>query len=291
MEGHDFLGQPSVVWKVPFHYDGTGQSAIATNYIGYGDWDGASGTLHAPDSSIVTNKDGSGSGRLTDVNDGADVYRAKVVVGNCGGTLPDGGVSPPDGGGGPLPGCSPPDPVQSVVITPDQTSIQVEFTAPTTGSPANRFAVRYRSGSQPITEDDFSTATAAPSAVGDPGERVTATLSPLSRDSSYTVAVRGIAPCGSPGAVVSLNTQTLKPKFVTLSGCFIATAAYGSPLEEHVNDFRAFRDKHLLTNPAGRLATAVYYALSPPVAGAIAANDGLRTLARHALEPIARLVR
>jgi hypothetical protein len=291
-EGHDFLGQPSVVWKVPFHYDGNGASAISTSYVGYGDWDGSSGTLHPPDSSIVTNMNGTGSGRLIDVNDGTDVYRAKVVVGSCtGGMLPDGGVSPPDGGGGTLPGCAAPVQVDNLVVVPDQTSLQVQFNAPTSGSLANRFAVRYRSGNTPITDDDFSTATAGPSAVGDPGDLVTATITPLSRDTTYTVAVRGIAPCGSPGPVMSMQTQTLKPKFVTLSGCFIATAAYGSPLEQHVNDFRKFRDQHLLSNPAGRLATAVYYAFSPTVAGVIAANEDLRALARRALEPLAGLIK
>jgi len=294
-EGHDWIGQPSVAWKVPFHYDGTGQSAIATSFAGYGDWDGATGTLHAPDGTIVTGKNGSGAGRLIDVSDGADVYRAKVVVGNCmGGMLPDGGVTMPTGGsdgGTVMPGCMAPDPVPDLVLVPDQTSIQVQFTAPSTGTPANRFSVRYRTGNQPITDDDFASATAAPSAVGDPGQQVTATLSPLTRSTLYTVAVRGIAPCGAASSVVSQTVQTLKPKFVTLSGCFIATAAYGSPLEKHVVDFRTFRDQHLLNNPAGRLATAIYYAFSPPLANAIASDEALRALARRALDPISVLLR
>jgi hypothetical protein len=290
-EGHDFLGQPSVVWKVPFHYDGNGRSAIAADYSGYGDWDGATGMLHPPDGTIMTGKDGSGAGRLLAYNDGTDVYRAKVVVGNCGGMLPDGGVFAPgmDGGTTP-PNCAAPDPVENLTLVPDQTSIAVQFTAPTTGSPANRFSVRYRGGSMPITDADFDSATAAPSVVADPGASVSATITPLERLQPYTVAVRGVSPCGAASPVVSASTETLKPKYVTLSGCFIATAAYGSPLEKHVVDFRAFRDHHLLTNPAGRLATAVYYAFSPPLAGVIAANDGLRTLARRALAPIASLV-
>jgi hypothetical protein len=119
---------------------------------------------------------------------------------------------------------------------------------------------------------------------------VSTTISPLTRLQPYTVAVRGISPCGASSPVVSMSTETLKPKYVTLSGCFIATAAYGSPLEKHVADFRSFRDRHLLTNPAGRLATAVYYAFSPPLAGVIASNDGFRALARRALAPIARLM-
>jgi hypothetical protein len=284
-EGHGFLGQPSIVWKVPFHYDGTGQSAITSSYAGYSTWDGSDGVLHSPDGTITTGTPGSGAGRLAMVTEGIDVYQAKVVVGNCGGTLPtDGGVFAPDGGANA--NCKPPDPVQGIMLSPDQTSITVSFVAASSGPAANRFAVRYRRGTQPIADADFDTALAAPSAAGNPGDTVSATITPLDRATDYTVAVRAVAPCGTAGEVVSASTQTLQPKFATLHGCFLATAAYGSPLEQHVASLRAFRDRHLLTNPAGRLVTAIYYALSPALASAIASDEGLRALARRAIAPL-----
>jgi hypothetical protein len=46
------------------------------------------------------------------------------------------------------------------------------------------------------------------------------------------------------------------------------------------------RDRVLLTNPLGRLAVASYYALSPPIAGAIASDERLRAGARALLRPI-----
>jgi hypothetical protein len=68
--------------------------------------------------------------------------------------------------------------------------------------------------------------------------------------------------------------------------CFIATAAYGTPLAEDIEVLRQFRDEYLLTNPAGRLAVSLYYTSSPPLADYISKNEGLRAITRVALEPI-----
>ena len=68
--------------------------------------------------------------------------------------------------------------------------------------------------------------------------------------------------------------------------CFIATAAYGTPLAEDIEVLRQFRDEYLITNPAGRLAVSLYYGSSPPLADYISKHEGLRALTRMALEPI-----
>jgi len=68
-------------------------------------------------------------------------------------------------------------------------------------------------------------------------------------------------------------------------GCFIATAAFGSPLEKHVKILRNFRDKHLMTNKAGRMFVAFYYKNSPPVADFISKNIVTKFLVRAALMP------
>jgi hypothetical protein len=72
-------------------------------------------------------------------------------------------------------------------------------------------------------------------------------------------------------------------------GCFIATAAYGSAQESQVLRLRAFRDRFLLTHPAGRAFVRLYYAWSPPLARFIAPSDGLRFLTRCALLPLVGL--
>ena len=52
--------------------------------------------------------------------------------------------------------------------------------------------------------------------------------------------------------------------------CFVATAAYRSPLHPAVRLLRDFRDRRLLTNGIGRAFVAAYYRWSPPAARAIA---------------------
>jgi len=70
-------------------------------------------------------------------------------------------------------------------------------------------------------------------------------------------------------------------------GCFIATAAYGTPAAKQIDVLREFRDEVLMESVAGRQLVALYYWLSPPVADVIARSTPLRTLVRELLvDPI-----
>jgi uncharacterized repeat protein (TIGR01451 family) len=68
--------------------------------------------------------------------------------------------------------------------------------------------------------------------------------------------------------------------------CFIATAAYGSPLEPHVQALRDFRDRHLRRSALGRAFIRLYETYSPPLAEVIARHSSLRLAARAALTPL-----
>jgi subtilisin family serine protease len=69
-------------------------------------------------------------------------------------------------------------------------------------------------------------------------------------------------------------------------GCFIATAAFGSPLHPNVKELRLFRDRHLLTNSAGRAFVNFYYKYSPSLAEIIRGNNYLRFAVRIMLAPL-----
>ncbi|HKC64658.1 MAG TPA: CFI-box-CTERM domain-containing protein, partial [Pyrinomonadaceae bacterium] len=74
--------------------------------------------------------------------------------------------------------------------------------------------------------------------------------------------------------------------------CFIATAAYGSPLAPEVILLSRFRDDVLLNSMLGRAFVSSYYRVSPPLASLIARVDCLRAMIRHLfLAPILRLLR
>lgn len=73
------------------------------------------------------------------------------------------------------------------------------------------------------------------------------------------------------------------------SGCFIATAAYGTSMEPEVQKLRWFRDDYLLTNAPGRLFVKGYYAISPPIADLIRGHEWLRAFVRWHLHPIVAL--
>ena len=64
------------------------------------------------------------------------------------------------------------------------------------------------------------------------------------------------------------------------SPCFIATAAYGTPLHRDINILRKFRNEVLTTNAPGEALVEAYYSTSPPIANALAANSDLRALVR-----------
>jgi endonuclease YncB( thermonuclease family) len=70
------------------------------------------------------------------------------------------------------------------------------------------------------------------------------------------------------------------------AGCFIATAAYGSPIAPHVMILRQFRDKYLITNKLGRGFVNLYYFYSPDLDEFNSKHETLKAVTRICLLPI-----
>jgi len=77
----------------------------------------------------------------------------------------------------------------------------------------------------------------------------------------------------------------------TVTDCFIATAAYGTPLAEELDVLRNFRDTVLLRNEFGSWLVSQYYRFSPRAGSAISKHEVSRIFIREAIiKPIVRLV-
>lgn len=273
--GHDILGQPSVVYAVPIVLDGLLRTATTDGWVGYGDWDGATGTIHPPDGTIA-DVDGSGAGRLLHVSDANGRWRVKVTTAGCD-------------------GCRPPAAPTALTARAADTTLTLSFAAPQYTDAFDqpiRYEIRYQP-ERPLDDASFASGIPAdqPPLPAAAGQQQTATLTGLKGQTLYYVGVRAINTCGQPGPGSFTSATTVAQRFVTLHGCFIATAAYGSPMANDVALLRRWRDLDLLPSPLGRLFVASYYALSPPLAGAIDSDERLRGAAREALRPLVALAR
>jgi len=77
----------------------------------------------------------------------------------------------------------------------------------------------------------------------------------------------------------------MKPPSTSSNTCFIATAAYGTPMAEEIQILREFRDRYLLPNQVGQDLVDLYYKVSPPIAAFITEHPSLKPIVRVGLLP------
>jgi hypothetical protein len=106
---------------------------------------------------------------------------------------------------------------------------------------------------------------------------------------THYIGIQAVS-CGVPGEIATTTVTTTAITFTTVSPCFVATAAYGSPLAAEVGTFRRFRDRHLMSNALGRALVDVYYEHGPQAAEALEQHPWLKSAARAFLTPLAALL-
>jgi len=277
MYGVPYVGQPSVVYKVPFKIAGSETIATTDTYAGYAD-PARPGVLHAPDATITSNVANSGASRLLLTSKSGEMYRVRVDA------RPESDF------------ISPGAPGEMVVSDPQSSAATLTFTAPGDDGmigTVKGYEVRYLAGDTPITADNFADAheLAFTAAIAPPGQPQALTMKDLLPETEYTVAVRAFDDCHNISAITSATFTTAARKSGQVDACFIATAAYGSLLANDVDMLRRFRDQLLKRSVLGELAVETYYTFGPSVAGVVGESDLLRTTARDILNPIVDRVR
>ncbi len=322
--GYAYRGQPSVVYSIPFVLGPGGGSFTASRPIGYAALDGETGDM-TPMSPIITDDPGgtpgSGADRLRLMADGARVHVSVVATNVCTsddpppecGTECDATHPCPDGFVcGPDLACvgfcdldMAPAEVSDFLVSehPDEKHSHqwavIRFTIPESSRGIARYDVRV--GEEPIVDEaSFMLARPAVAAEidsvelrvpvdGAAGDEVRVEIGGLAPQTTYYVAARAVDVCNDESPIATGVITTTEIHFTTVSPCFVATAAWGTPLAGEVGSLRRFRDRHLATNALGRAFVDAYYTVGPLVADAIRDDETLRAAARVALTPIVRL--
>ncbi len=95
-------------------------------------------------------------------------------------------------------------------------------------------------------------------------------------DPSTGTAAQQLQYTATPGEVIGLLDK---------QKCFVATAAFGSPMNNHVQNLRNFRDRFLLKNYFGKRFVRFYYLNSTSWARYIEDHPALKPVVRAALWP------
>lgn len=289
--GYPFRGQPSVVYRVPFRL-GVSERFFADQPAGYGSVDGtdpAPGEMHEMDGAISNDPliaPGSGADRLRMMPVAA--YRLELEVRDrdfCQSYAP------------------PAAPLEVVAepFTDPKHSHQwghLRFVVPTSGLAIAKYEVRYSTGE--IRADDASSFIQGLPAVAaaiksealmvpvdqPPGSTVAVDFGGLAPETHYWIGVRAVDVCNRAGPAGVAQITTTKVSFTQLSGCFIATAAWGSAVENQVHAMRQVRDRLHPASALFAVVTDLYYRSGPAAADALRLSDSARVLVRRLLGPL-----
>jgi hypothetical protein len=279
------IGQPSVIYRIPFQIGAASIPPTATAAaIGYGDWTGADGDVRPIDDQLSATP-GSGSSRLRLEEGPGGMGRVQLRE------VPCAPIDCATASALEVPRIDAPLTIQgatSAMFTFRQVGDQG-------GGPVIAYDLRTTSVPQTfltqVDETQFMKWIPAPApAVAAPDSLSTVTLTDLAPLTGYAIALRAKGACGwsSPGfARVSTGPAVYKK----LSGCVIATAAYGSALEPDVALLRHARDAAASRSDMARLVASLYSNSAPPLAQLIARSETARAVVRVLLRPVVAITR
>lgn len=104
----------------------------------------------------------------------------------------------------------------------------------------------------------------------------------------YRGALLACPYCRTP---YSYHPSTSRPQNRQNEGCFIATAAYGTPFTKEINILRLWRDDVLKSHFLGLEFIKIYYRISPSIANIISENNFFRKATRLLLTPITTIIK
>ena len=272
------FGQPSVIYQVPIHIDlvsGTAAQTAVSQIAGYGDWSGASGVINRPDATISTTDLGSGAARLLQTEGPGGSGRVHVTLEPCLGCTP-----------------LPPAPSEVTDLAPvdgglTATAAALSFSnAQSNGGPVWSYQIRYKAGTS-MTDGDFAQAISVQQVQpGSPGSPASFSIPGLRPSTQYVVGVRAVDGCGQTSAITESTFVTPVMHFTQLSGCFVATAAWGSALGPQVRALRRVRDRLRPASVLFAAATDLYYRSGPAAAEVLGRSDTARAVVRRFLGPV-----
>jgi hypothetical protein len=235
-----------------------------------------------PRDATITADPGSGEARLLPITTPAGTGRVHVALEQC----------------APIT-CDPPPPAPTVVSDLHVAAEDIMATgavarflqASANGAQVMGYEIRYRAAqAATLSDTEFQDATRAPLvAPADPGSPALVHIDNLKPSTHYVVGVRSQGPCMGVSPIAFADFTTPAIKFTQLSGCFVATAAYGSDMDGEVAALRALRDRLRPRNAFFAAATDLYYRSGPAAAAVLSRSDTARALARRLIGPLAGL--
>jgi hypothetical protein len=121
------------------------------------------------------------------------------------------------------------------------------------------------------------------------GDWIDATIGDLVAETHYFVGVRARDVNNRAGPLTVAEFTTPRREFATVTPCFVATVAYGSPLAQEVGVLRRLRDRYLLPHALGQHVVAGYYRVGAQLAHAVEPYPALRSALRTLLRPLVAL--